>query len=311
MPEAPLPASAEEYLSYLAVERGRSPHTLSAYRRDLALSSAQLAASGSSLEGAGTVELEAMLAGLRRAGRAPSSVARLTSVLRGYYGFAVEEGGAVTDPSADLAPARSGQALPKAISEADVMQLLDAIAPVDAAARRDRALLELLYATGARISEAIGCNLADLDRHDRLLLLRGKGSRERVVPVGRQALVALEDWLVEGRPRYVPAQWKRRGDSAALFLSNRGTRLSRQAAFAILQRRARAAGVQGQLSPHVLRHSCATHLLNHGADIRVVQELLGHASIATTQRYTKVDPAHLRETLLAAHPRAGSAATRP
>ncbi len=300
-----LARSAEEFLSYLAVERGRSRNTLAAYRRDLLAWSAYLEALGTSTEEATATEVEAFLAARRAMGAAPASVARLASVLRGYYRFGLDEGYLGGDPTQHLRPQKLGVALPKALSEAQVGALLDAIEPVDATARRDRALLELLYATGARVSEAVGLDLSDLDRSDGLLLVRGKGSKERIVPVGSLAIAALEDWLGPlGRPALVPARWQRRGDEAALFLTQRGTRLSRQGAHAVVERRARSVGLEGVTSPHVLRHSCATHLLARGADIRVVQELLGHASIATTQRYTKVDPEHLRAALIAAHPRA-------
>ncbi|HEX3947134.1 MAG TPA: tyrosine-type recombinase/integrase, partial [Acidimicrobiales bacterium] len=168
-----------------------------------------------------------------------------------------------------------------------------------------RALLELLYGTGGRVSEIVGLDLADLAPGERLLRLYGKGAKERLVPLGRLAAAALVDWLAPGgRDQLVPARWRRRGDAEAVFLNARGGRLSRQGAYDILRRRAAGTGVR--VSPHVLRHSCATHMLARGADIRVVQELLGHASITTTQLYTKVTAEHLRATYESAHPRAGN-----
>ena len=169
---------------------------------------------------------------------------------------------------------------------------------------RDRALLEFLYATGARISEACGLSLGDLDFDQRLVRLFGKGAKERIVPVGRSAVAAMEQWLHGGRPALEPAIWKTRDDQMAIFLNTRGARLSRQAAWAVVRKYGEATGLADRLSPHVLRHSCATHLLDHGADLRIVQEMLGHASISTTQVYTKVSQERLWAVYRQAHPRA-------
>jgi integrase/recombinase XerD len=174
-------------------------------------------------------------------------------------------------------------------------------------ARRDRAILEVLYGTGLRVSELVGLSLGALDLDDALLRAFGKGSKERIVPVGGHAVRALVSWLAEGgRPELVPAQWRRRSDAEAVFLGARGGRLTRQGAWDILRRHAERAGLTGALSPHVLRHSCATHMLDHGADIRAVQELLGHASISTTQVYTLVSTERLWEVYRSAHPRAAA-----
>ncbi|MGH9100053.1 MAG: tyrosine-type recombinase/integrase, partial [Acidimicrobiales bacterium] len=174
----------------------------------------------------------------------------------------------------------------------------------DPRSRRDRALLELLYGTGARVSEAVGLNLTDLAGADGLVRLYGKGSKERLVPLGSHVAEAFARWLdTGGRPVLAPERWQRKGDAEAVFINTRGRRLSRQGAFAIVHARGVAAGVQ--LAPHALRHSCATHMLVHGADVRVVQELLGHASVTTTQLYTKVTSDHLRAAYEQAHPRAG------
>jgi integrase/recombinase XerD len=223
--------------------------------------------------------------------------------------YLVTEGERADDPTADLEGVRVPSGLPKPLSEAEVTSLLDAVVGHQPAARRDRALLELLYATGARISEACGLSIGDIDFATRLVRLYGKGAKERIVPFGRAAGTALDDWFSPaGRVRMVPAQWRRRSDAEAVFLNARGGRLTRQAAWGVVKTYGRRAGLDGKLSPHVLRHSCATHLLDHGADLRVVQELLGHESLATTQVYTHVSAARLRAAYVDAHPRARAGA---
>lgn len=294
MSPADLSTPAEEYLSWLAVERGRARNTLQSYRRDLAGYEAALAARGRSPADADQDDVAAWLDGLRQ-GRSQASVARAVSVVRGLHRFMADEGLASTDPTATVEAGRLPQRLPKALSEDQVARLLDAVAGADPLAHRDRALLELLYGTGGRVSEIVGLDLSDL--HGGLLRLYGKGSKERLVPVGRYAADALDGWLaVRGR-----LVGQRRTE--AVFVNGRGNRLTRQGAYDVLRRRAVGTGVP--VSPHVLRHSCATHMLARGADIRVVQELLGHASISTTQLYTKVTAEHLRVAYEAAHPRAG------
>lgn len=301
-----LSASAEEFLSWLAVERGRAPNTLASYRRDLVAYEEALAQRHLSVTQARTEDVEDYIARLRRGGHSPASVARAVSSLRGLHRFLLDEGHAASDPSADVEAGRLPVRLPKALSEPDVTRIIESVAGDDELARRDRALLELLYGTGARISEVVGLNLTDLADADGLLRLYGKGSKERVVPIGNHAARALARWLEPaGRDRLVPERWQRRGDAEALFLNTRGTRLSRQGAFAAVRSRGLAVGVT--LSPHALRHSCATHMLAHGADVRVVQELLGHASVTTTQLYTKVTNEHLRAAYESAHPRAARA----
>ncbi|HMK97216.1 MAG TPA: site-specific tyrosine recombinase XerD [Acidimicrobiales bacterium] len=304
---AALALPAEELLSWLAVEKGRSPNTLAAYRRDLLAYSSWLRERG---EGAhlGTVD-EATVARyvehLRRSGLAPASVARKLVTLRSLHRFLVQEGGAEADPTRDLRPPRLPQSLPKALREDEVASLLAAVTGSGPLQRRDRAVLEILYGTGIRISELTGLSMSDLFVEDQLLRVLGKGNKERMVPVGRYAREALAAWLgPDGRAALVPARWARRADSAAVFLNRRGGRLTRQGAWGIVKHYGDRAGLAGPLSPHVLRHSCATHLLDHGADLRVVQELLGHASIGTTQVYTKVSSERLKAAYLAAHPRA-------
>ena len=296
---------AEEYLSWLAVERGRSRNTIISYRRDLAAYEAFLAGRGHDPSDARPEDVEAFL-GARRAGQSPSSVAHALSVVRGLHHFMVDEGSGGGDPTGDVVGSRIPQRLPKALSEDEVRRLLGVVTGGDGAVRRDRALLEVLYGTGARISEAVGLDLADLAGAEGLVRLYGKGSKERLVPLGRYAAEALARWLGPGgRPTLAPRQWRRRGDAEAVFLNTRGGRLSRQGAYGVVRKHAGAAGLADRVSPHVLRHSCATHMLARGADIRVVQELLGHASIATTQLYTKVSAEHLRSAYESAHPRAG------
>ncbi|MGH9106202.1 MAG: tyrosine recombinase [Acidimicrobiales bacterium] len=245
------------------------------------------------------------VAHLTRLGLAPASVARALVAVRSLHRFLVEEGETTADPTADLRPPSLPQALPKALSEAEVASLLAAVTGDGPAQRRDRAVLELLYGTGMRISELTGLSLPDLAVEEQLVRVLGKGNKERLVPLGRFARQALSAWLGPGgRPALVPPKWARRRDSAAVFLNLRGGRLSRQGAWGIVRLHGRRVGLEGRLSPHVLRHSCATHMLDHGADLRVVQELLGHASIATTQVYTKVSAERLRSVYRSTHPRA-------
>jgi len=216
-----------------------------------------------------------------------------------------EEQEGTADPSADVELPKVPRGVPKALSEADVERLLGSVIGDEPLPRRDRAILEVLYGTGLRISELVGLSLADLDLDAGLLRAFGKGSKERIVPIGRFATAALVAWLGEGgRPEMEPQRWARRGDSEAIFLNTRGGRLSRQGAWMVVHRAGERCGLAGRLSPHVLRHSCATHMLDHGADIRTVQELLGHASITTTQVYTKVSTERLWSVYLQAHPRA-------
>ncbi|MDQ1394102.1 MAG: integrase/recombinase XerD [Acidimicrobiaceae bacterium] len=301
----PLSLDGEEFLSWLAVERGRAVNTLAAYRRDLRAYEAWLRQRQLTLEAVSEADVLAYIASLWASGRAPSSVARALVAVRSLHHFLVDEGLTGIDPTGDVGNPKVPQGLPKALTEADVNMLLGAVVGEDATARRDRAILELLYGTGMRISELVGLSLHDLALDSDVVRVLGKGSKERLVPLGRYARAALDDWLsANGRGVMSPVRWARRGDSDAVFLNARGGRLSRQGAWGIVRRYGDEVGLGDRLTPHVLRHSCATHMLDHGADIRVVQELLGHASIATTQVYTKVSTERLRSAYDAAHPRA-------
>jgi integrase/recombinase XerD len=301
---AALSTSAEEFLTWLAVEKGRARNTVVAYRRDLLVYEAFLTSQGRTLDDADPGVVEDYVADRRLAGLRPPSVARAQAAVRGLHRFRLEEGFAVTDPTTDIRPPGPVRRLPKALSEEETEMLLEAAAYDDPASLRDAAMLEVLYGTGMRVSELAGLSLADLGSDTGLVRVLGKGSKERLVPLGSCASAALDDWLGPGgRPLFEPRRWARRGDAEAVFLNARGGRLTRQGVWGVLKKRARAVGLEEKVHPHVLRHSCATHMLAHGADIRVVQELLGHVSIATTQIYTKVSLGHLREAYDQAHPR--------
>ncbi|WP_426595668.1 site-specific tyrosine recombinase XerD [Cellulomonas sp. McL0617] len=304
--------SLETYLAHLTVERGLSTNTLLAYRRDLSRYVAFLAARD--CHDPGQIrerDVEDYLLAVRtgadgRTALSASSAARSVVAVRGWHRFLLLDGVTGTDAASAVRPPAQPKRLPKAISVDDVERLLDAAGLGDGPVPlRDRALLELVYGTGARISEAVGLDVDDVDRTPGFASVRlfGKGRKERVVPVGSFALAALDAYLVRGRPTMATGS---RGGSPGLFLNTRGARLSRQSAWAVLRSAAERAGLPGadHVSPHTLRHSFATHLLAGGADVRVVQELLGHASVTTTQIYTLVTPDTLREVYAASHPRA-------
>jgi integrase/recombinase XerD len=302
---SPLPDAVEEHLSWLAVEKGRSANTIAAYRRDLAGYTAFVNGRGLALGQVTEPVVEDYVAFLRAAGRAPASLARALVAVRSLHRFLEDEGQAAANPADDVARPKVPSGLPKALSEEEVAALLAAVTGTDPPAGRDRAILEVLYGCGLRVSELVGLSLVDVDLPGGLLRAFGKGAKERVVPLGSLARQALGAWLSpSGRGAMVPERWARRGDAEAVFLNLRGGRLSRQGAWGIVRRYGDAVGLGDRLSPHVLRHSCATHMLDHGADIRVVQELLGHASISTTQVYTRVSSTRLRQIYDAAHPRA-------
>lgn len=298
------------YLDHLVVERGLAPNSVASYRRDLRRYLAHLEARGvRDLDAVDEAVVTDFLGALREgdADHPPltaSSAGRAVVAVRGFHRFALRDGLAAHDPAADVRPPPPPKRLPKALALGDVEALLTAAGePGTVLAARDRALLELLYGTGARISEAVGLDLDDLDLEEQTVLLRGKGGKERRVPVGRYACEALEAYLVRARPALQSAG----SGTPAVFLNSRGGRLSRQSAWTVLTKAADRAGLSVEVSPHTLRHSFATHLLDGGADVRVVQELLGHASVTTTQIYTLVTVDGLREVYAAAHPRAREA----
>jgi len=313
-PSPELTRAVERYLRHVALERGRSPHTVSAYRRDLERYLAHLAGRDiGEVAAIGEQDVAAFVQSVRdpeaaqAAGHAPvaaSSAARMLSSVRGWHSFLLEEGLVVRNVAAEQKPPRQAKRLPKAITIDEVERLLDACAGDDPIMLRDRALLELLYATGARVSEAVGLAVDDVTGDDggagELVRLFGKGRKQRLVPVGRFAREALDAYLVRSRPVLAP----RGRASGSLFLGARGAPLSRQSAWLIIRGAAERAELDVELSPHTLRHSFATHLLEGGADVRVVQELLGHASVATTQLYTLVTADAVREAWALAHPRA-------
>jgi len=294
------------YLNHLVIERGLSQNTLSAYRRDLdrysrwcetrGLVSAQLISE---------VDVSDFAASLRDTTLgtplAASSAGRTLIAVRGFHRFAVDEGIATGDPSHRVTPATSAKRLPKALTYEQISALLQAAGDRETPmGLRDRALVELLYGTGVRISEAVGIDLDELNFQERSVVVTGKGNKQRLVPLGDYATNALEEFFVRGRPILVV---KGKG-TPAVFVNARGTRLSRQSAYAVVSQAAKKAHLGGEVSPHTLRHSYATHLLQGGADVRVVQELLGHASVTTTQIYTAVTADTLREVYATSHPRA-------
>ncbi|WP_144713158.1 site-specific tyrosine recombinase XerD [Curtobacterium pusillum] len=324
----PLDRATETYLRHIAIERGFSQHTLSAYRRDLGTFASWLAtAPAVDSDGADRAGGSAVLDDVGRIARAdlagfvdhlttraegalaPRSVARMLSSVRSFTAFAAGEGWLQLDPGASVRPPKAPMRLPKAISVHDMERLLAASGGTDAddpVQLRDRALLELLYATGARISEAVGLSVDDVttlsDTGEDLAVVKvtGKGNKQRIVPLGSYARTAIDAYLVRARPVFAA----RGASTPALFLGARGARLSRQSAWLVIQAAAERADLAEHVSPHTFRHSFATHLLEGGADVRVVQELLGHASVATTQIYTMVTADMLRDVYQTAHPRA-------
>ncbi|EFS37884.1 site-specific tyrosine recombinase XerD [Cutibacterium acnes] len=297
---------AEDYLRHLVVERGLSDNTVQAYRRDLLRYQEYLGSRGiGSLAEVTRVDVEEFRRHLDHIGLAPASVTRCVVAVRNLHRFAVGSGQLQADVTAGMSPGTRSRRLPKALSMDQVESLLAAPDTSTVEGLRDAALLELLYGTGARVSEVCALDVDDirpvLDDPDLGLRLIGKGDKERIVPLGSYAAKAVDAWLIRGRPA-----WAEIGNGEhALLLNTRGRRLSRQSAWAVIRRAGEAAGLDVEhLSPHSLRHSYATHLLDGGADIRVVQELLGHSSVTTTQIYTLVTADHLREVYRSSHPRA-------
>lgn len=307
-----LDGQLQDYLDHLTIERGVAANTLASYRRDLRRYQEHLSERGiGDLADVSELDVSEFLVALRRGdpengapGLSAVSAARAVIAVRGLHRFAAAEGLTTVDVAKAVRPPTPTRRLPKSLAVDEVLALLTAAggdSPSDGPLTlRNRALLELLYSTGARISEAVGLDVDDIDTEARSVLLRGKGGKHRLVPIGRPALDALSAYLVRGRPELA-----RRGrGTPAIFLNARGGRLSRQSAWQVLQDTAERAGITAAVSPHTMRHSFATHLLEGGADVRVVQELLGHASVTTTQIYTLVTVHALREVWAGAHPRA-------
>ncbi len=293
------------YLDHLTVERGLARNTLQAYRRDLHRYLVWCDQRGlSDIGQVAPADLQDFAAALATGGDggralATSSLARTIVAVRGFHAFCVDEGWSTTDPTRQWHPPTPPRRLPKALSYDDVEALLAAAGlGDDPVTLRNAALLELLYGTGARIEEACRLDRDDLDLVERTVLLHGKGGRDRLLPLGTAAVTALDTYLIRGRPAFVKTS------APAVFLNSLGRRLSRQSAWAIVSEAAERAGIAQQVSPHTLRHSFATHLVERGADVRVVQELLGHASVTTTQIYTRVTVETLREIYVSSHPRA-------
>jgi integrase/recombinase XerD len=290
----------DRFADHLAIERGLSPRTLDAYRRDLDRLVEFL--EGRSVQRPGEAkasDLRDFVYALKDRGLQATSIRRTLSAVRTYYAFLLAEGLVVTDPTERVELPRTWRRLPDALNRTDIEKLLDAPDPGSPHYWRDKALLEFAYASGVRVSELTALRVRDLDLHEGLAVVVGKGSKERVVPVGRAAIRALDVYLREVRPRLV-----RSGSEGAVFVNARGRPLSRMGVWKILQKHVARAGIQRRVTPHTLRHSFATHLLEGGADLAAVQEMLGHADIATTQIYTHVEREYLREVHRRHHPRA-------
>jgi integrase/recombinase XerD len=305
---APEPHTLEQlaldFLAYLEFERGLSRNTLEAYRSDLLQFGAFLRRRGVGVLDAEHADLSAFLAELAAGGEgrppvAPATLQRKAACLRSFYRHLRREAILQRDPTAELRAPRKSQRLPQVLTRDEVARLLAAPKGTDPPALRDRALLELMYACGLRASEAIGLDVRDLDLTIDVLRARGKGSKERMVPIGREAVAAVRAYLDRGRPAFVGLR-----DEPRLFVNRRGGGLTRQGLYKIVQRHARAVGLDDRMSPHTLRHTFATHLLAGGCDLRSLQEMLGHADIATTQIYTHLSAERLKDVYFKAHPRA-------
>lgn len=293
----------DDFMGYLTVERGASPNTVTSYRRDLRLYADFLLDRGvTGLDRISRDDIGAWISHLRAAGLAPRTIERRVAAVKSFHRFLVREGMTTNHPTAALPLPRIPERLPDVVSIDEVDRLLSQPFPQGPAGYRDRAMLEVLYGCGVRASELTGLDLRDVDLREGLLRVFGKGSKERVVPVAGQAASALADYLAHGRPYLRTKSGARRQDPDAVFLNVRGGRITRVTVHSLV--RAYGGRVGLELHPHTLRHSFATHMLQGGADLRALQEMLGHADIATTQIYTHVDRTHLREEYLSTHPRA-------
>jgi integrase/recombinase XerD len=294
------------YIDHLRIERGLSANSVESYLRDLKKFESLLSDSNSSFDNLSENEISAIVGLLTQSGLAQSSINRFLSSLKGFYKYAATEY-LVANPMVDISQFKIARKLPKALSISEVSSLIDSTNnPANPVSLRDRAIVEILYGTGARVAELVGIDINDISKDSldgeeiTILKLRGKGSKERLVPLGKFANEAIENYLVRLRPSLLA---KNSQNERALFLNSRGTRLTRQSAWSTVLKAAKETGLEGRVSPHVFRHSYATHLLDGGADIRVVQELLGHASVTTTQIYTLVTIDKVRESYSLAHPR--------
>ncbi|HUR86679.1 MAG TPA: site-specific tyrosine recombinase XerD [Solirubrobacteraceae bacterium] len=295
-----------DFLAYLEFERGLSRNTLEAYRSDLLQFGHYLERNVLDATRVGHTELASFLSELAAGDRdrpavAPATIQRKAACLRSFYRHLRREEIISHDPTADLRAPRKSQRLPQVLTRDEVASLLAAPRGHEPAALRDRALLELMYACGLRASEAVDLTVGAVDLRAGIVRARGKGSKERLIPVGREAVAAARTYLEHGRPKLVGAHEERH-----LFVNHRGAGLTRQGLYKIVQRHARSAGLQGRMSPHTLRHTFATHLLAGGCDLRSLQEMLGHADVATTQIYTHLSADRLKDVYFKAHPRAGS-----
>jgi integrase/recombinase XerD len=298
-PPGPLHGLLADFLAYLEFERGLSRNTLEAYRNDLVQLGLHLQERGVDPLAATHRDLAGFLAALALGGASAATLQRKAACVRSFYRHLRREGQIVHDPTAELRGPRRAQRLPGVLSRDEVVRLLGAPAGSSPSALRDRALLELLYACGLRASEAVGLTLDDIDLQEELLCARGKGAKERIVPIGREAVAAVRAYLALGRPALVGLSPERH-----LFVNRRGGALSRQGLYKIVQGHAGEVGLRDRMSPHTLRHTFATHLLAGGCDLRTLQEMLGHADIATTQLYTHLSTERLRDVYFDAHPRA-------
>jgi integrase/recombinase XerD len=302
-PDARFEALVLDFLAYLEFERGLARNTLQAYRTDLLQFGVFLAERGVGAADAGAADVSDFLAGLATGNGQPpcsaSTIHRKTACLRSFYRHLRREGIVSEDPTGKLSPPRRGRKLPHVLSYSEVKKLLEAPRGSEPAALRDRALLEVMYASGLRASEVVGLDVTDIDMRRGFVRAHGKGSKERIVPLGKQAAASVLRYMQSGRSELVGTR-----SEAKLFVNQRGTGLTRQGLYKIIQRHARATGLDGKMSPHTLRHTFATHLLSGGCDLRSVQEMLGHADVSTTQLYTHLSNDKIKEVYFRAHPRA-------
>lgn len=303
--------SVNSFLDHLRIERGLSTNSIAAYQRDLKKLTDFFTLENCDTESITSSEIAAFESSLKTVALAPASINRIMSAVRTFYKYQNREFG-IVDPTTDISHNRSARRLPKALTVSEVTELINAaLREGDVISLRDHAILELLYSSGARVSEVIGINLSDFAKSNlsgdeiTTLKVRGKGGKERIVPLGKFAVAAIDNYLVRTRPDLAAKSGRKESSvNGALFLNQRGTRISRQSTWQIVLTAAERAGISSKVSPHVFRHSYATHLLDGGADIRVVQELLGHASVTTTQIYTLITIDKIRESYISAHPRA-------